>query len=267
MFKPFLILVLLIGVLFIAVYSFQRHFIYFPASDKPSLRDFNALDMQIIQIPVAKGLVLDSWYKPPQNHQPVILYLHGNAGHIGYRMYLARHFISAGLGILLLEYRGYGGNRGRPAEKGLYEDGRAAMRFLKQQGIPEKSIILYGESLGTGIATQLATEFSVCSVILQSPYASFTALARYHYWGLPIPVLDKYDSLSKIAKIHSPLLILHGKLDIIVPYPQGEILFNFANEPKKLIKFPNKGHNDLWDEHFASIVINFITKHCQYKSR
>ena len=217
--------------------------------------------MQLIKIPVADDLTLSSWYKPPANNMPVILYLHGNAGHIGYRMYLARHFLAAGFGVLLLEYRGYGGNPGKPTESGLYEDGRAAIHFL-QHGIQENQIVLYGESLGTGIATQLATEFSVCSVVLQSPYTSFTALARYHYFWLPIPVLDKYDSLSRIQKIHVPILMLHGKLDDVVPYSQGLALFSQANQHKKWVEYPTKGHHDLWDTNFAHTVINFINDYC-----
>ncbi len=251
----FLILTLLI------TYSLQRYFIYFPIVDKPSRKDFHAEDMQIIKITLADGLTLNAWYKPSVAHKPVILYLHGNAGHIGYRMYLTRQFLSAGFGVLLLEYRGYGGNPGKPTESGLYEDGRAAMRFLQheQQHPP---IVLYGESLGTGVATQLATEFPSCALVLQSPYTSLTALARYHYPLLPIPIIDKYDSLSRMKQIHVPILMLQGKLDEVVPYKQGLILFNLANQPKQWVEFPIKGHHDLWNEHFAHVVVNFINTYC-----
>lgn len=240
----------------------QRALIYFPSLEKPNPKEFHAEDMQVIQIPVADRLILSSWYKPPLDKMSVILYLHGNAGHIGYRMRLLRQFIDAGFGVLLLEYRGYGGNPGTPTESGFYQDGRAAMHFLQQQGIQDDKIVLYGESLGTGVATQLATEFSVCALILQSPYTTLTALARYHYFWLPLPVLDKYDSLSRIQKIHAPLLVLHGKLDNVVPYTQGLILFDLANQPKQWHEFPTKGHHDLWDGNFASIVINFINEYC-----
>jgi fermentation-respiration switch protein FrsA (DUF1100 family) len=264
MFKPFLLILLLLILIFALAYSLQRYFIYFPSAEKPNPKDFQAEDMQVIQLTVADGLTLNSWYKPPLDNKPVILYLHGNAGHIGYRMFLARYFLSAGFGVLLLEYRGYGGNPGKPTESGLYQDGRAAIKFLQQRGIQERNIILYGESLGTGVATQLATEFPICALVLQSPYTSLTSLARYHYFGLPMPIIDKFDSLARIQKIHVPILMLHGKLDEIVPYAQGLTLFNQANQPKEWMELPNKGHHDLWDAHFAHAVINFINSYCTH---
>ncbi|CAM3050233.1 Bem46 protein [Legionella steigerwaltii] len=260
--KQLLLLLFILILIFIASYLLQRSFIYFPSPELPTPNVFHAEDMQVIKIPVADGLTLSSWYKPSKDKKPTILYLHGNAGHIGYRMYLVRQFLSEGFGVLLLEYRGYGGNPGKPTESGLYQDARAAMKFLQQQGIQENNIVLYGESLGTGVATQMATEFPVCALVLQSPYTSLTALARFHYPWLPLPLIDKYDSLSRIQKIHIPVLMLHGKLDEIVPYDQGVALFNHANQPKKWIEFPDKGHQDLWNPHFAHTVMDFISSYC-----
>jgi len=164
---------LISGIIFVMLillmYLFQRQLIYFPSQKVPQLNDYQANDMRVITLHTQDGLVLNSWYKPAKTGQPTLLYLHGNAGHIGDRMTLARQFMNAGLGMLLLEYRGYGGNKGRPSEKGLYEDGRAGMRFLHQQGIKSEKIALYGESLGSGVATKLAVENKICAVVLQSP--------------------------------------------------------------------------------------------------
>ncbi len=262
MLKQWLLILFLFILIVTLAYFSQRSFIYFPSPENPNPKDFQAEDMQIIKIPVTDGMTLSSWYKPSVDKKPVILYLHGNAGHIGYRMYLVRQFLSEGFGVLLLEYRGYGGNPGKPTESGLYQDARGAMHFLQQQGIQGSNIVLYGESLGTGIATQMATEFPVCALVLQSPYTSFTALARFHYPWLPIPVIDKYDSLSRIQKIHVPILMLHGKRDEVVPFNQGLTLFNHANQPKEWIEFPDKGHQNLWDAHFAQVIIHFIHDHC-----
>ncbi|MBN9227246.1 MULTISPECIES: alpha/beta hydrolase [Legionella] len=250
--------------IFILSYPLQRYLIYFPSPEQPNRNDFHAEDMHVVKIPVADGLSLNSWYKPAVDNKPTILYLHGNAGHIGFRMDLIRQFLSEGLGVLLLEYRGYGGNLGKPTESGFYQDARAAMKFLQQQGVQEHRIVLYGESLGTGVATQMATEFPVCAVVLQSPYTSLTDLARFHYPWLPVPLMDKYDSLSRIQKIHVPILMLHGKLDEVVPYEQGITLFNHANQPKKWIDFPEKGHQDLWNPHFAHSVMHFINSYCTH---
>lgn len=248
----------------ILLYFLQRSFIYFPTAEIPNRQNLHAENIQQIKLHTKDNLLLNSWYKTAEPNKPTILYFHGNAGNIGGRIFLARQFINAGFGVLLLEYRGYGGNEGQPTEQGLYQDGRAAIDFLQQQKITTKQLVLYGESLGTGVATQLATEFSVCAVILQSPYTSLKALARYHYFWLPvIKMRDKFDSLARINKIKAPLLMLHGTKDLVVPYAEGVKLFNYANEPKQWVDLPNKGHNNLWDLNFTNKVKQFINTHCQ----
>ncbi|HAU1151784.1 TPA: alpha/beta hydrolase [Legionella pneumophila] len=253
----------IIGIVITLMYLFQRHLIYFPNRHTPKLEDYNASDMKIVSLHTEDNLHLKSWYIPAGKHRPTILYLHGNAGHIGYRMPLAREFIDAGLGVFLLEYRGYGGNPGKPNEKGLYEDGEAAIEFLIQHGVPSKSVILYGESIGTGVATQLATKYPVCAVILQSPFTSLTRLAQYHYPLNFLKPWDQYNSLARMKKIHAPLLVLHGKLDQIVPYQEGLNVFNEANEPKKMLSFDDKEHNDLWSaDNFSREIIQFALNQC-----
>lgn len=246
----------------LSVYLLQRHLIYFPSKEKPERHQFHAQDMTQLQLPTPDGLQLNAWYKPAHNNQPTILYLHGNAGHIGYRMPLVRQFLTAGFGVLLLEYRGYGGNRGKPTEEGLYTDGRTAIHFLLDKRISTRHLVLYGESLGTGVSTKLATEFPICAMVLQSPLASLSAVARYHYPWIFIEPWDKFDSLSRIASTHVPLLIFHGKQDQIVPFAQGFTLYKQANDPKSLIILENKGHNDVWDEKFAAETIHFIHSYC-----
>lgn len=249
-------------ILTLLMYIFQRSLLYFPAKEVPSRSVYHATDLQELHLKTNDGIDLLAWYKAAKTNQPTVLFLHGNAGHIGYRMFLARAFIDAGFGMLLLEYRGYGGNKGSPSEEALYNDARAAIHFLQQQGISSKHLALYGESLGTGIAVKMATEFPSCALVLQSPYTSMVAVARYHYPWILIAPWDKYDSLTMIHNVKSPLLILHGKQDTIVPFEQGLMLFHQANEPKTFIALDNKDHNNLWDPHFATTVIEFIQSHC-----
>ncbi|CEK12104.1 alpha/beta hydrolase [Legionella hackeliae] len=260
--QVFLISTVIFVIASLFMYFMQRNLMYFPAKEVPSRKFFHADDMQVVKIQTKDGIHLMSWYKPPIPGKPTILYLHGNAGHIGYRMPLVRQFLAAGLGVLLLEYRGYGGNPGHPSEQGLYRDGEAGFNFLQQQGVPAQQTILYGESLGTGVATYLSTQFSVCAVILQSPYTSMTNVARYHYPWVFIAPWDKYDSLSRISQVKSPLLILQGENDTIVPYEQAHILFENANQPKEFIHLPGRGHNDLWDNKFVKDLLDFIGAHC-----
>lgn len=245
------------------IYLFQRHLIYFPTKETPELNKYQANDMKIITLHTKDGLLLSSWYKKAKAGHPTLLYLHGNAGNIGSRIPLVRKFINAGYGVLLLEYRGYGGNMGSPSEQGLYTDGRAALAFLQSQGLSLKRIALYGESLGTGVATKLAAENKVCALVLQSPYTSLSDLASYHYPWILFKPQDKFDLMSIIRTISAPLLILHGKKDDVVPYSQGQIIFKQANQPKKMLSFSNASHNNMWHQpNFAKDVIIFIDKNC-----
>ena len=264
MLKPFSIIICAIF-LFIALlcYIFQRHIIYFPDRMKPRLQDYDATDMSDVLLHTKDNLVLTSWYKPALNNQPTLLFLHGNAGHIGHRMPLIRQFIDAGFGVFLLEYRGYGGNEGSPTEQGLYEDARTAMQYLYQNGIKSNQIALYGESLGTGVATKIAVENPICAVILQSPYTSLVSVAHYHYRWLILKPWDRFNSLGRIKEINAPLLVLHGKHDEIVTYNEGVTLFNQANEPKKMLHYDHKNHNDLWNAPgFSEEIIHFVRAYC-----
>lgn len=262
MMKSIVTITLILFAIFMLIYAFQRHLIYFPDTRTPRRQDFQAGDMHVVKIPTKDGLSLRSWYKPAINKQPTVLFFHGNAGHIGYRMPLARALINEGFGLFLLEYRGYGGNKGNPNEQGLYADAHAALQFLQQQGLKPAEIVLYGESLGTGVATKIASEHPVCALILQSPFTSLADAAHYHYPWLPIRPRDHFNSLERIRAIDAPILILHGEHDQIVPYNQGVTLFQQAKPPKSFITIANGGHNDLWSDVFFQDVVHFIRKYC-----
>ncbi|STX50091.1 Bem46 protein [Legionella busanensis] len=264
--QTLIFLITFIIVALVSMYLLQRQFIYFPARLMPIRQFFAANDMAEIYLKTEDRLKLLSWYKPAEPGMPTIIYYHGNAGHIGYRMPFIRYFLNEGYGVLLVEYRGYGGNEGKINERGLYLDGQAAIKFLLEQGILLSKIILYGESLGTGVATKIGSQYKVCAVILQSPYTSLSALAKVHYPWLPIPVRDKFDSLKRIQEVTSPILILHGLQDNIVPYAQGLELYKKANEPKEFIDFEKRGHNDLWNMQFFGIINKFIHKHCLFRA-
>lgn len=246
------------------MYVFQRHLIYFPDRHRPNPKEFNAQNMQIVSLKTNDGILLESWYKPAKKNQPTILYFHGNAKHIGYRSFFAQQFIKAGFGVFLLEYRGYGGNKGSPSEQGFYEDARTALTFLHNQGIRSKDIAVYGESLGTGVATYIAAKNPVCALILQSPFSSLTEIARYHYPWVFLTPWDKYDSLSRIKSIHAPILVIHGDQDRLIPYSNGLSLYNAANHPKELLTLKGKDHNTLWPKgHYDPKLFEFIHHYCK----
>ena len=165
-----------------------------------------------------------------------------------------------GFGLMALDYRGYGASEGSPSEAGFYQDASAAINYTTHTlAVLTDRIILYGESIGTGVAVQMATEFPEAALVLQSPYTSTEAVAEQRYPWLPVHFLmkDRFDSLSKMKNVHVPLLLMHGEQDVIVPVSEGKKLFAGASEPKTAIYFPQKGHNDLDSDARITALINF----------
>lgn len=245
----------------IGLYLGQRRVLYLPDNNTPEPARAGVQEMERVSLATEDGLSLTAWWRPPATpDRPTLIHFHGNGGHIGHRGLKMRPYLDAGFGLLMVEYRGYGGNPGRPTEQGLYRDGRAAVAFAEDAGIPRHHLVLYGESLGSGIAVQLASEGRTAAVILESPYTSMAAAAAHHYPWLPARTLihDRYDSLSKIARIHAPLLILHGERDRVVPVGMAHELMDAAAEPKEAAYFPEAGHEDVYRHGGAEAVLAFL---------
>ena len=250
---------LLTGCLFLG----QRRLLYFPDRAPPDLALAGLDDMEPAELVTDDGLSLLAWYAPARDaSKATLVYLHGNAGHIGHRAGKVRPYLVAGHGVLLVSWRGYGGNDGSPTEDGLYRDGRAAFAFLDRVGVRPETTIVYGESLGSGVAVQMARERRVGGVVLESPYTSIPSVAAHHYWYMPATYLvrDRFDSLSKIAEIDAPLLVVHGERDRIIPVKFGRELFAAAGEPKTWRGFAHAGHNDLYDFGAADAVLAFVSE-------
>ncbi|GAB6053888.1 alpha/beta hydrolase [Magnetospira thiophila] len=247
------------------LYVFQRGLMYHPGPQYTVPEAVPGHPMRTVVLTTEDGLSLQSWYAPAAPGQATLVYFHGNAGSLDGRLDKVMPFLQAGYGMLLVAYRGYNGNPGTPDEAGLYADGRAALDFLKGQGSAPGDWVLYGESLGTGIASKMAAELAaagtaVRAVILEAPFTSMAAAAQDHYFYLPARwlVRDRYDSLSRIAQINSPLLILHGHLDQTISIKLGRQLLAAAAAPKRMEEFPQAGHNDLFDHGAASVVLDFL---------
>jgi fermentation-respiration switch protein FrsA (DUF1100 family) len=255
---------LLVGVYIAALlflYWNQRHFIYFPSHYSPTPASAGVSEMQVVTLKAEDHLELKAWYRPPVQPQlPTLVYFHGNAGNIGHRGLIIQPFLKEGYGVLLVTYRGYSGNPGQPSEEGFYQDARAAMQFLQQQNISNQSIVLYGESIGSAVAMQIATEYDVGAMILQAPFTSLGDMGQFHYSFFPVKWLlkDQYNSLQKAKQVHAPILVLYGKNDEIVPPRFSVQLFEALPEPKEIQAIPDIGHNDPFD---ANFTINFIQKH------
>jgi len=232
------------------LYAFQRQAMYFPDTQKPDVAASYARGFQEVSVETDDSLSLTAWYTPPSDiEKPVIVWFHGNALNHAARAHRAAPYIAQGYGMLLASYRGYGGNPGSPTEDGLYADARAFLRWVFDgQGYPRDKVILYGESLGTGVAVKMATEFpGIRALVLESPYTSTLDIAQWRFPGVPIEILmkDTFNSMSRIGQVSAPLIVMHGRRDGIVPYRFGEKLFHAANEPKTMVTIDAAGHNDL----------------------
>ena len=247
------------------LYMIQRQLLYFPYPGEraPDPAAFGADDMSPVRLLTADGLSLLAWYRPAADPGgPVIVYFHGNAGHIGFRVPKIRPYLEAGYGVLLVSYRGYGGNPGRPSEEGLYADGRAALAWLAEAGVAPGRIVLYGESLGGGVAVQMASETRVGAVVLEAPFSSVTDIAAARMPLVPVRWLlrDRFDCAAKIASIGAPLLVLHGERDGVVPVRFGRKLYAAAVEPKEALFIAEAGHNNLYDFGAAEAVRDFMAR-------
>ncbi len=253
------------ALLLVAVFVMQRTMLYPAARQTPDIAKAGVEGLRVVTTETADGLRLDHWYRPPVDGQaPVMVVFHGNAGHIGDRVSKLAEFLEAGFGVLIAGYRGYGGNPGRPSEEDLTGDARVLLDWLAGQGIAPARTVLYGESLGTGIAVKMAAERPAAAVILESPYTSIAYVAQMHYWYLPARwlLLDKWNSMDHIGRIEAPLLVVHGARDRTIPARYGRRLFEAAPDPKELFVLDQGTHNDLYE--FPQVpdrVIDFLRRH------
>ena len=256
--------IFLYALLILALFFMQRSFLYFPSNEKLDLSKAVVTGLEEVKLETADGLVLTAWFmkpEPARNGETFLLF-HGNAGHIGHRVEKFRRILEAGYGFLFLEYRGYGGNPGKPSEAGLNFDAQSALDFLSRRGIPDEKVILYGESLGCGIAVRAASEHHFSAVILEAPYTSIADVAQRQFWFLPVRwlVRDRYDTLAIINSITSPVIVMHGNQDDIIHVSFGKRVFDAAPDPKTAWFFEGAGHNNLKDFGFDTRLLDYLQR-------
>jgi fermentation-respiration switch protein FrsA (DUF1100 family) len=191
--------------------------------------------VQEVTLATPDGLELSAWYAPAPPGRPTVVIFPGKSGSLRSQGYRLQRFKGARMGALLLAYRGYSGNAGRPTERGLYTDARSALDWLQSRGVASESIVLYGASLGSGVATRMATEDVYAAVVLEAPYTSLVDVAALRFPIIPVRWLmrDRFDSLARIKAVTEPLLIMHGDSDTVVPQRLGRLLYAAANAPKE----------------------------------
>ena len=230
------------GGLCLLAWVFQGRLVYFPDRSRPVLPP--ARDVAEVELVTSDGLRLSAWMVRPEGQSlGALVFCHGNAGNIGSRLFAARVFRDMGLTVLLFDYRGYGGSEGSPTEEGTYRDAEAAWDHLVAAG--HERIGLYGESLGCGVALELALRRRVDALVLESAFTSIPDVGAAVYPWLPVRFLARvrYDNLARIAKLDSSVLLLHSPSDEIVPFEHAERLLRAAPEGTELIRTEG-GHND-----------------------
>jgi len=218
----------------ILLFIFQRNLMYLPLENNYS-GDKLEVEVEKVNIVTSDNLNLLGWFhKKDLNKFKTIVYFHGNAGSLENRVHKLNHFKDMDVNFLIIAWRGFSGNKGKPSEKGLYIDASSAIVWLKKLGLMEKDIILYGESLGTGVATEIAQSNNYAGLILETPFTSMIEAAKNFYPYIPVSLLlkDKYDNQNKIKNINTPILVMHGEVDQIVPFRMGKKIYEIANQPK-----------------------------------
>ena len=240
----------------VLLFLLQRKLQYFPDASEVPL-PAGAAGLRDVTFSTEDGVKLRAWYWSGKLGVTIIVF-HGNAGHRGHRLFLMEEFHRLGYGILMLDYRGYGGSEGSPTESGLYLDGEAALSWLADEA-PTDRVVYLGESLGSGVAVEMAVRHPSEALIIQSGFASAVDVARRVYPFLPCSWLmkDRYESASKVDRISMPTLFIHGERDRTVPTDSGRQLYELFPEPKEWLGIEGAGHNNLlelgWAQYFGKI--------------
>ena len=242
------------------LYFYQRNLLYHP-NENNYFGDKVSVNIERVKITTTDKIELVGWFhKKNLKDFKTLIFFHGNAGSLENRIHKLNHFQDMNINFLIIAWRGFSGNDGRPTEQGLYEDGKSAINWLIKKGVNEKNLILYGESLGTGVATHLAQNKSFAGVILETPFTSMIEAAKEFYPYIPIKLLlkDKFENYKKIKNINSPILVMHGEVDKIVPFSMGKKIYEMANKPKYSYFTKYDNHMMEYDENLILALKSFL---------
>ena len=256
------------GALVALVFWFQPRLVYFPMKGSYAVTpQSRGLPFEAVRLKTDDGVQLAAWWVPSAlpAHGTVLLF-HGNAGNIAHRIDYAKMFYNLGYHTLLVDYRGYGESSGEPSEQGTYRDAMASWQWLTQtRGIKASDIVIFGESLGGGIATWLAAQHAPRALMVASTFTSIPDLGAQVYPWLPVRWISRiqYNSLAQLQKIRVPLLVAHSPGDDLIPYAHGRRLYEAANEPKTFLELSG-GHNEGFvfaRDDWVKAVQEFLQRH------
>ncbi len=224
----------------------QPRMVYYPYRDIDTTPAEHGMEYEDVYLPTDDGIRIHGWWIPRENAQGTVLFLHGNAGNISHRMESIQIFHDLQQNVFIIDYHGFGQSDGSPSEQATYQDAAAAWHYLTgDRNIKPSGIVVFGRSLGGGVATWLVSQQSPAGVILESTFTDLPALGAHHYPFLPVRLLSRYryDNMKRLSEIRVPVLIAHSPDDHIVPYEQGQQLFAAANQPKQFLEMKGDHNN------------------------
>ena len=257
--KSFFLLILIYVGITVVIYFYQRKLLYHPFNTQVS-GDGLIHNFETINFKTSDNLLLKGWFHLKSSKKKTILFLHGNAGNLDNRIDKLNSIGNMDVNFLIIAWRGYSGNPGKPSEEGLYKDARGSIKWLNEKGIFNDQIVLYGESLGTAIAIEVGQNNNFAGIILEAPFTSMVDMGQKIYPIFPVKFLlkDKYETKKKIHNIKYPILIMHGKKDKIVPFYMGEKIYSLANEKKLKYFTENDDHMMEFDIKLNSAISDFL---------
>ena len=254
---------LLYGLVVVAAWAGQRHLVYNPdpRPADPASVGVAGLEQRWVEAP--DGVRVVAWHGRAKPQQPTLLYFHGNSGNLERRAERFRRFMAQGWGIYMMAYRGYSGSGGVPSETDNVADARRAHADLVGTGVASGDVVLYGESLGSGVATQIAVDTPARGLILDAPFTSITDIgaSRFPYLPVRLFLTHRYETIRVIGQVRMPLLVVHGEADGVVPVEMGRRVFAAATaavEPKRLVTLPGAGHSNHMRHGSFEAMVAFI---------
>ncbi len=259
-----IILIILTSLLIFGYVKYLESGIFYPAKNIEFTPASINLAYKDVYLKTQDGVRIHGWFIPHDNAKYTFLFCHGNAGNVGHRLDKIGMLYNVGLNIFIIDYRGFGLSQGRPSEKGLYLDAKAGYEYLlKAQKAAPEQIILYGESLGTAVLVNLASESKVKAIILEGAFPCGKDMGKKIYPFIPKFIFsNSFNSLAKIKKVHVAKLFLHSTEDEIVPFALAKKLFLSAPEPKYLVELRGSHNTAFIDckEQYQSAIAGFIDK-------
>jgi uncharacterized protein len=244
------------------MYTAQRALVFPKLADHVTATAAGFPEAQEVELLTSDGERLVAWYVKPKPDKPLFIYFHGNGDTLNWRVGRDRSLVADGSGLLAVSYRGYEGSTGSPSEEGLHLDAEAAYAFAIDHQIAPGRIVLWGHSLGTGVAVWLAAERTIKALVLEAPYTSIADVAAMNYPLLPVRWLlkDQFHSDWQIGNVTAPVLVFHGDKDDTVPISFGQRLFSLIKAPKCFVRFPLGGHVDLDDGKMLANIRDFLAR-------